>query len=249
MVAQGVLVDWLHAGMLRADHVLQCGYALLRRFEIGFELFRFGVPRAEALDQRRHPVLPVLDFPIEFLDPGILRCLTVPVVLQLIALGDDDFQVAADVLDLPLQLVAARERVLERVRQLAGAHLCILVGSLILVVLFHQAFVLLEQALVLIALCLQLLLPAGVDRRFLALGAAAANQPSQHDADQHGDKQCCDVNDGYFRHAASSPILYKTAGKRWYLDAQYGALTTARSRMRKFYSNNIHLSQPESCKL
>ena len=101
-----------------------------------------------------------------------------------------------------MQFVASFECFLERIRQFTCAHLAIVVGCLELTVLIHQALVLFEQALVLSALCLELLLPDIFHGRFFAEGSTAAHDPPKHYANNQSGGDDRDMCNSDFRHVA-----------------------------------------------
>ncbi len=111
----------------------------------------------------------------------------------MLALVDRNFEIAANILDFTLQLIASFERLLHRDRQFLGAILGVSVRGLELAHLFHEALVLIDQAVVFLALCLDLFLPAEAHGCLFLLGPVTADNPASHSADNRCDRQQRDM--------------------------------------------------------
>ena len=158
---------------------------------------RFQIPLPVPLYQRRYAVLPVSEVLREFGDLIVflferLFCfraqsrIGIDVGFELVALPHRDFQVVADVLELPLQVIAARKRFFERIGQFTGPHLRILVRCLVLADLLHQALVLPGKPVVFRLLRIDLRLPAGVNCQLFTPAAAVPEYPAKNKSHQQG---------------------------------------------------------------
>ncbi|MEJ2275927.1 MAG: hypothetical protein P8Y01_15375 [Woeseiaceae bacterium] len=114
--------------------------------------------------------------------------------------SENRLQVAANVLDLALQLISSLKRLLHGERQLLRAIFRVCMLCLVLVHLFHQALVLVEEASLFASLRIELVLPLLADRGLFLFGALTAQDPGCNSSDDRGNDQQDDKSDGQFGH-------------------------------------------------